>query len=69
MGPIERASICLQTPTKATPIRFIKPTQHKLPMGQASSFYWTHLSMLHLKTESESSLRNVQNCDSYINIP
>jgi hypothetical protein len=46
-----------------------------------SSFYWAHLSRFHLKTETESSLQNfvysnkdramdnVQNCDSYINIP
>jgi hypothetical protein len=42
---------------------------------ETSSFYWARLSKFHLKTETECSLRNdrtmdnVQNCDSYINIP
>jgi hypothetical protein len=47
---------------------------------KTSSFYWVHLSRLPMKTETESSLRNValqlkdrtiakvQNCDSCINI-
>jgi hypothetical protein len=26
---------------------------------QTSSFYWTHLSRFHLKTETETSLRNI----------
>jgi hypothetical protein len=51
------------------------------PETERSSSYWDLLSRCHLKTERESSLRNVvflikdrtmdhvQNCDSYINIP
>jgi hypothetical protein len=49
--------------------------------SETISIYWVQLCTLHLKTETESSLRNavfemkirlldnVQNCDSYINIP
>jgi hypothetical protein len=35
-----------------------------------SSIYWAQLSRSHMKTETESrTMDNVQNCDSYINIP
>jgi hypothetical protein len=54
---------------------------HSPKRRQTCSIYWAHLSRFHMKTETESSLRNVafwikditmdnvQNCDSYINIP
>jgi hypothetical protein len=29
------------------------------PETETNSFYWAHLSMFHLKTETESSLQNV----------
>jgi hypothetical protein len=48
---------------------------------QTSSVYWAQQNVLHLETETESSIQkvvfsikdrtmdNVQNCDSYINTP
>jgi hypothetical protein len=33
-----------------------------------SSIYWTQLYRLHIKTETGTRLRNVQNCDRYNNI-
>jgi hypothetical protein len=51
---------------------------HNYPWS-GNSIYWAQLGMLQLKTEIESSLQNVreinkrqdnvQNCDSYVNIP
>jgi hypothetical protein len=46
--PIERASLCLPT---GLPVSG--------PVTEISSFYWVHLSRFYLKTETESSLRNV----------
>jgi hypothetical protein len=35
------------------------PNRVGVPETEAFSFYWAHLSMFHLKTEIESSLRNI----------
>jgi hypothetical protein len=58
-----------------------KPSVSRQTETETSFFYWAHLRSFHLSTETESSLQNamfeikdrmmdnVQNCDSYINIP
>jgi hypothetical protein len=61
MDPIGRASLRLRVRCSKT---------------ETSSIYWSQLSRFNLKMETKSSPRNVmrtmdnvQNCDSYINIP
>jgi hypothetical protein len=60
LGPIDRASLCLQTP--ANPIGVVAGVWR-----QTSFICWTQLSRLHLKTET-IQMENVHNCDSYMHI-
>jgi hypothetical protein len=52
LGHRGRSSLCLQTPAAA-------PRRFKKQIAETRPIYWTQLSTFHLKTETESSLRNV----------
>jgi hypothetical protein len=66
MGPIERANLCLcgfclrfqVEPTQVDPIERANLSASG-PETEISSFYCSHLSKVHLKMETEFTLRNV----------
>jgi hypothetical protein len=75
---ISESKFCLRFQVETTQVG---PIDRASRETETSSFYWDHLCRFHLKTETESSFRNVvfkikhrtmdngQSCYSYINIP